>query len=288
MDTLQVKKTLNNNVIIGLHPAYGEVVVIGKGIGFNRHAHDRIPLNSIEKMFILTKEEEMEQYKQLIHQMDETFIEVMNDAIFYISQHAPKPLDEHIHIALTDHIAFAVKRFKQGIPIHNPFLHETEELYPTEFALARHVVEEVNRRCGIRLPDDEVGFVAYYVYSAFTDKHVSDIKAHSALIKELVGVIEQKLQISIKKDSVNYSRLLRHLMVAFERIRRGEESSEPSKINAIIKNEYPEMYSIAWSLIKIIQQRLNKPVYDTEAVYLTIHLQRLNEKQNSSGGSAQN
>lgn len=282
MDTLQVKKPLNNNVIIGIHPSHGEVVVIGKGIGFNRRVHDRIPLDSIEKMFILTKESEMEQYKQLILQIDESFIEVMNDVIFYISQHTTVPLNEHIHIALTDHIAFAVKRYKQGIPIRNPFLLETEELYPTEYALAKHVVEEVNRRCSVSLPDDEVGFVAFYVHSAFTDRHVADIKAHSALIKELVEVIEQRLQMSIRKDSVNYSRLLRHLMVAFERIRRGENDNEPSKINAIIKNEYPEMYSLAWSLIKIIQQRLNKPVYDTEAVYLTIHLQRLSDKHNGT------
>lgn len=282
MNSLQVEKVLNNNVIIAIHPSYGETVVIGKGIGFNRKPKDNIALDSIEKMFILTKQQEMEQYKLLVHQVDETFIEVMNDVIFYISRHAGAPLNEHIHIALTDHMAFAVKRYRQGIPIHNPFLHETRELYPREYGMAEHVVEEINRRMGIRLPEDEVGFVALHIFSALTNRHVTEVKEHSKLLAELAGLIETKLGIKIRKDSLNYSRLLRHLTVALERIRRDESLEEPLAINEMIKKEYPEMYSLAWTLMKVIQQRLHKPVYDAEAVYLTLHLQRL--AQNAERG----
>ena len=39
-------------------------------------------------------------------------------------------LNEHIHIALTDHIAFSFKRVKQGYDITNPFMLETKSLYP--------------------------------------------------------------------------------------------------------------------------------------------------------------
>lgn len=33
---LEIKKVLNNNVIIASHPEHEEVVVIGKGIGFGK------------------------------------------------------------------------------------------------------------------------------------------------------------------------------------------------------------------------------------------------------------
>lgn len=275
MDSLHVEKVLNNNVIIAIHPSYGETVVIGKGIGFNRKPKDCIALDSIEKIFILTKEKEMEQYKLLLHQVDEKFIEVMNDVIYFISKHAGAPLNEHIHIALTDHMAFAVKRYKQGIPIHNPFLHDTRDLYPEEYNLAEHVVKEINRSLSIRLPEEEVGFVALHIYSAVTNLKVTEVKEHSRLIADLVDLIESKLAVKIRKDTLNYSRLLRHLTVALERIRRDESLEEPLTINEFIKKEYPEMYSLAWTLMKVIQQRLRKPVYDAEAVYLTLHLQRL-------------
>lgn len=279
MESLQVVKVLNNNVIIGSHPSYGEVVVIGKGIGFNRKSADSIPFNTFEKMFILKDEKEKEQYKLLVDQVDEKFIEVMNDVIYYISQHAGAPLNEHIHIALTDHLAFAVKRYKQGIPIHNPFQYETREFYPREYGLAQHVIEELNRRLNLHLPEDEVGFVALHIYSAIANRHVSEVKEHSQLIAELVNIIENRLDMNIRKDTLNYSRLLRHLLFALERIRRGESLDESPKINEMIKNEYSEMYSLAWVLVKVIQQRMHKPVYDAEAVYLTMHLQRLSQKK---------
>nr|WP_275422837.1 PRD domain-containing protein [Paenibacillus mucilaginosus] len=275
VESLQVRKVLNNNVIIAVHPEYGETVVIGKGIGFSRKQGDAIALDSIEKMFILTNEKAKEQYKLLMHQVDEKLIEVMNDVIFYISQHAGAPLNEQIHIALTDHIAFAIKRYRQHIPIHNPFQYETRELYPREYLLAQHVIDEINRRLGVQLPEDEVGFVALHIYSAITNRHVVEVKEHSRLVTDLIDLIERKLEIKIKKDSLDYARLLRHLMVALERIRRGERVEEPTKIAEIIKNEYPEMYSFAWTLMKVIQQRMQKPVYEAEAIYLTIHLQRM-------------
>lgn len=280
VEAAEVAKVLNNNVIIAAHPEYGEVVVIGKGIGFNRKAKDRIPLDAIEKMFILTNEKEKEQYKLLVRQVEEKLLEVMNDVIYYISRHAGAPLNEHIHIALTDHIAFALKRHQQGIPIHNPFQFETKEFYPQEYALAEHVIEEINRRMGVQLPQDEVGFVALHIYSAVTNRHVTEVKEHSRLIADLVELIERSLGFTIKKDSLNYSRLIRHLIFALERVRRDEKVEEAPKLNNMLKEEYPEMYSLAWKLMLVMQQRMRKPVYEAEAVYLTLHLQRFVQNRN--------
>ncbi|MDF9298644.1 CAT RNA binding domain-containing protein, partial [Geobacillus stearothermophilus] len=34
--SFRVEKALNNNVLIAFHPEYGEVVLLGKGIGFGK------------------------------------------------------------------------------------------------------------------------------------------------------------------------------------------------------------------------------------------------------------
>lgn len=126
MGSITVGKVLNNNVIIAQHPQYAEVVVIGKGIGYNRKSRDQISLSSVEKMFILRSQEEQEQYKQLVPQVDEKLIEVVQEIVLHIMQSSNQPLNEHIHIALTDHISFAIRRSDQNIAIHNPFLYETK------------------------------------------------------------------------------------------------------------------------------------------------------------------
>lgn len=279
LKTMEVVKVLNNNVIIAAHPDYEEVVIIGKGIGFNRKAKDLIVADAVEKMFILTNQKEKEQYKQLIPYVGEKLIEVMNEVIYYITEHAGQPLNQHIHIALTDHISFAIKRSEQNVRIHNPFLLETKELYPNEYKMAEHVISTINARMGVRLQPDEIGFVTLHIRSAITNQDISEVRAHSHLIADLVNIIEDHLKIKLKKDSLNFSRLVSHLRFAIERVRRDEKVVEVNKLDELLKNEYPEMYSLAWTIMKVMQNRLHKPVYDAEAVYLTMHLQRLWQQQ---------
>ena len=275
MSGLKVAKVLNNNVIIAHHPEHSEVVVIGKGIGFNRKVGEIISLQSIEKLFILKNATDQEQYKQLALQVDEKLIEVLNEIILYISQYSKTPLNEHIHIALTDHIAFAMKRAEQDIAIHNPFLYETSEIYKEEFQLAEYAIRTIKDKMGIDLGQDEIGFVALHIHSAMTNQHITEVKAHSELISDLVEMIEQQLDFKITRDSLDYARLLTHLRFAIERIRRGDKVHEIGKLEEMLKEEYPELYNLSWKLTKVMEKRLHKPVYNAEISYLTMHLNRV-------------
>lgn len=275
MKSLKVAKVLNNNVIIADHPEYGEVVVIGKGIGFNRKVGDTIPLESVEKMFLLKNQQEQEQYKQLIPQVDEKLIEIIGEIVLYIAKQTKSELNEHIHIALTDHLAFAIKRVEQDLLLHNPFLFETKEIYPEEFEMAKYAVDLIYQKLGVDLGEDEVGFVALHINSALTNRHVSEVREHTQLIADLIALIEQELKFTILRSSLDYSRLLTHLRFAIERIRRGEEAAEKSKLDALLKQEYPVLYKLAGKLTQVMEERLQKVIYPAEVSYLTMHLHRI-------------
>ena len=47
MGVAVINKVLNNNVVLANHPSYGETVIIGKGIGFNRKREDEISLKML-------------------------------------------------------------------------------------------------------------------------------------------------------------------------------------------------------------------------------------------------
>ena len=210
--------------------------------------------------------------------MDEEISEAIIDALEYIKEHTDASLDEHIHVALTDHLMFSIYRTLKGISIHNPFLVETKTLYPEEFNTASHVVKIVNDAVNTDLPEDEIGFIALHIHSAIKNKNIKEINKDSKLIKQLIDVIEHAFGFSIDKQSIDYVRLLRHLRFAIERTHEGDELGESSKINLILQNEYPFCYNLSWKLIKIMQNTLKKPVGNAEAVYLTMHLQRIYSK----------
>ncbi|MCK6257971.1 transcription antiterminator [Fictibacillus sp. KIGAM418] len=270
-----IQKTLNNNAVVASNASSQELIIIGKGIGFGKKIGDVITDDAIDKLYILTNEKEQEQYKTLVHSLDESFIELLNDVITHIEGRMQTTLNEHIHVALTDHVAFAVKRLEQGMDIRNPFLSETQTLYPKEYTVAEEVIEQINQSLGIHLPEGEIGFVALHIHSAVTNKSLSDINEHSRLINRLAAIIEESLSIKLDHKSINYLRLVRHLRHTIERMEMGEQVDKQEKLAKVLKEEYPLCYNLAWKLIKVMQNTLNKPIPEAEAVYLTMHLQRL-------------
>lgn len=278
MDMIEVKKALNNNVMIAEHPNFGEVILIGKGIGFNRKKGDVIEEGQAEKMFVLKDEKEQANYIKLLPFVENELHEAIISSIELIKRRTASTLNEHIHVALTDHLMFAASRMATGLEFKNPFLVETKTLYPTEFEIAREVVQLLKDKSGIELPVGETGFIALHIHSAVMNRNLTDVNIHSQLVTKLVQMIEDNLHIEIDKEGIDYTRLVRHLRFAIERVNSGEKIEESEKFAALLKEEYPVCYNLSWKLIKVMQQTLKKQVYDAEAVYLTMHLQRLQKK----------
>ncbi|MGP4060893.1 glucose PTS transporter transcription antiterminator GlcT [Halobacillus sp. H74] len=275
---LKIEKILNNNVLIAAHPTFEEVVLIGKGIGFNRKKGDDISFDKADKTFLLSNEREKEQYVNLLPYIDEKLIDFMNDVLHHVELRMGQELNQHIHVALTDHLAFAINRAKQNLQFSNPFLLEIESLYPKEYQVAMEVVTLIYDEMGIQFPDGEVGFIALHIHSAVTDKTLREINRHNLLISKLVKIVEDTMQVSIDKNSVDYHRLVQHLHRAIDRVYQDENVGDEIRLAKMLKEEYPVCYNLAWKLIKVMQKQLNKPVDESEAIYLTIHLQRLTHK----------
>lgn len=275
---IRVKQALNNNVVIAKGPLLEEVVLIGKGIGFNRKKGDTISVSEAEKTFVLTDKIEIEQYQTLIKHQDPALIEFLNDIIFYIEAQMDRPLNEHIHIALTDHLSFAIKRADSKIQFSNPFLFEIKSLYPKEYKVAQNIVKQIKEELGVEFPEGETGFIALHIHSAITDRKIRDLNRHHELIALMVELIEENLNITINKDDVNYNRLLQHLHRAIDRVNQDNLLGKEEYLKNVLKTTYPICYNLAWKLVKVMQKQLNKPVSESEVLYLTIHLRRLTNK----------
>lgn len=271
----QIKKIINNNVIVADEVNLGEIIIIGRGIGNDRNENEIITNLDPDDVFILQDEEEQKQYKVLMGVVSEKLVGLMNDVVNYIQERVDKPLNEHIHPSLTDHFAFAIKRIRSGLTISNPFLIETEVLYPKEYEIARGVIELINERLNIEFPEGEVGFVALQIYSAITNRDITELNEHSRLINEVVGVIEENFEIEFDKNSIYFQRLIRHLFFLFERTKKGEILNEPDSLKELLKKEYIDSYKMAEEVIRLVEEKLDITITDGEIVYLTMHLNRL-------------
>lgn len=277
MGAYKVVKVITNNLVRAKNTLNEEVIVSGKGIGFKKKQNDLIPFTNIENEFVLRNPHESFLYDQLINNTSPKLIEISNSVIAYIQSNFEKQMNEHIHVSLTDHIAFLVKRHKLGITISDPFNNEIGILYPKETAIANQVIDMLNKELNIKIPKSESSFIILHIISATSDKTINDIQEINKIINLLMNVLENHLNISLDRTTLNYARLVTHIRFMLERINRNETLQLPFEMVNMIKNSYPLCYSLGWKLVKIVQQELHKEISENEIICISLHLYRFTQ-----------
>jgi transcriptional antiterminator len=272
IDSAVVLKSYNNN-IISVNINEEERILFGKGIGFGKKFGDIIEKGTeVEKVFVIEDEDNLRNFKQVIENVDEEFLILCEKMISYIASELEEDLDERIHIALVDHLNFAVKRLSNNEEIENPFLSEIKALYQKEYALAEKVAETLQNEKKLTIPVSEIGFIALHIHSARSSGKLSNTLKNTYLINSIVEYVEKQMDVQIDKNSLDYARFLTHLRFAIKRI----------LVNICIKNDfikeikskYKLSYKIANGVSKILITQLEKDVTVDEIAYLAMHIER--------------
>src|SRR5690625_3174315 len=151
MRTYIDRKGYSNNVLSAYNDRHEEVILIVRGMCVHYKKEDTIHENVVEKLFVLRNEKEQAHYKELLSYIDEQTLNTIIASTELIRKRSKALLNEHVHVALTDHLVFAINRLSKGLAIKNPFLSETKVLYPFEYEIAAEVVDLVNQSIGINL-----------------------------------------------------------------------------------------------------------------------------------------
>ena len=272
----QILRALNNNTILATDQQGNEAVLLGKGIGFNRKKGEKITHDQgVEKVFTLTSDTNRDAMLRVLSDTDDQTIQAIQEVIQYIENVSPLYFTDQFLVSFIDHLSFAMKRLRQGIQINNPFLYEIRTLYPEDYALASNGLAILEKRLGMKIPEDEAGFITLHLHSLRTNQSLSKMNQFSSLINQLIQVIEQDLQIEIDKDSIDYARLVTHLRFAIQRTEKELHLGENHPLAHLLQKEYPVCYNLSWKLVKIMQNTLKSSIPEAEVGYLTLHIQRL-------------
>ena len=116
---MKIKKILNNNAIISENDQKEEIIITGKGIAFGKKAGDLIDRYKIEKTCILKHNETPEKFKILLEDIPVDYVSIS----YYILEYAKNILNvqfnDFIYVTLTDHLNFAIQRYRENISYVN-------------------------------------------------------------------------------------------------------------------------------------------------------------------------
>ncbi|AEE91871.1 Transcriptional antiterminator, BglG [Tepidanaerobacter acetatoxydans Re1] len=265
-------KVFNNNVVLARDKTdREEAVLVGKGLGFNAKPGNMLEDDKAEKIFYFIDKDKVKQ----LNRFNEDIIGITEEIISMVSQELKEQLNEHIHVALADHIGFTLERLETGLEITNPFLEEIKGLYPKEYELACKSAAMIEEKFAVDIPDGEKGFIAMHIHSARIDRELAKTVKSTSMINKMVEIIEQELRLKLDRQDTNYARLIIHLRFALDRI--DSEMTIKNPLLARIKEEFSESYKIAIKIAEYIKERIGKEPPEDELGYLALHIQRIKD-----------
>lgn len=272
-----VEKILNNNVVVSIDPnTKKEVIIMGSGIAFKRKVGQEIEEDKIEKIFVVDDKRMGNKLKKLINQIPDGIFELAHEIISYASKKLNRKLDKQIYISLADHIAFAIKRYKNNVQIKNDLLDEIRRIHREEFSVALWAVTYINKRLKINLPEDEAAFIALHLVNASYQETSKESVVATNIIKGILNIIRYYYSVEFNEEDLNYDRLLTHLKYFAKRvITNNQNNSNDSEFLDIAKRSYPEAYDCAQRVKSYIEGNYNYIVNEDEIVYLTMHIHRV-------------
>ncbi|MFC1283990.1 BglG family transcription antiterminator LicT [Bacillus paralicheniformis] len=273
---MKIAKVINNNVISVLNEQGQELVVMGRGIAFQKKPGEAVDESRIEKIFRLDNKDVSERFKTLLDEIPIEFMEMSEKIISYAKLKLGKKLNDSIYVSLTDHIHFAVERNKKGLDIKNALLWETKRLYKDEFAIGKEALAIIEKKTGAALPEDEAAFIALHIVNAELNEEMPNIVNITKVMQEILSIVKYHFHIDFDEEALHYYRFITHLKFFAQRLFSGTYmESRDDFLFETVKNKYRDAYVCTNKIKQYIEKEYGHQLTNEELLYLTIHIERV-------------
>lgn len=271
----KVLKSLSSNVVVS-EKDNNVYVLFGKGIGFGKKPGETITKGSnIEQKFIKIDESEKANYVEILKNVEGKILAVAEEIISLAEDILGEKLASRIHVGLSDHISFAMKRMELGIDMLNPFLNEIQTLYPDEYSIAEKGTKLIKEKLNVDFQESEIGFITLHIHSARVNEEVSQSLKYTRIVKEVMEYIQEILGTKANQKSMEYARLVSHLRYALDRIENDKVLK--NVMLESVKSAMSEEFEISKKVCKFISEKLSKEVCEDEVGYISLHIYRLKQ-----------
>lgn len=274
---MEILRVFNNNVVLSRDPHGREVILTGRGLGFQAKPGQKVDKAKVLRTFVPEDGRDPDNLGVMVAAIPPEHLMLAEQALDAGRAEMSIPASTALSIALADHLSFAIKRLRQGMTFDYPLRSEVIHLYPQELRAAQRILHFVNARLDSPLDDDEaIAITLHLVNAGFTSGDLSYTYQMTGLFTQLFEVLEQAYGRPFDRNTVNAARFITHLRYFFVRANSGKQLEEGADTLLIaIKDSYPDAYSTALKLQSVLELRLGTPLTGDEVTYLTLHVARM-------------
>lgn len=278
---VRIKKVINNNIVCVIDEKGNELILTGRGIGFQRHRGEFVDPSLVERSYRMEEKAGQRKLRELVEKIPMEHIELTEKLIAHIKEQIPQKLNESLLITLADHISFAVQRKAEGAEFSNPLKGAIMCYYPTEYHLGQYCLKVIEQELKVALHEDEAAFIALHIVNAELNTNMSEMYDITRLIKGTIFVVEYFYQKKFDRESLDFSRFVVHLRYFAQRLFQGkmmedDQGEHDVMFRQLIMKNCRQHFKCAQCIADYIRNTYQKELSEEELTYLTIHLKRIN------------
>ncbi|WP_299998893.1 PRD domain-containing protein [uncultured Cedecea sp.] len=276
---ITIKKSLNNSMLL-VDSDQQEMILFGKGIGFNAKPGMKIDLAQVERIFLPLSDIKGRHFLSLTDTIPSEFFDISHEILLFARSICGDKLNSVLLLTLAEHLHFAVERCRKGQIVLNKLSWEVKRYYPREYSIGVQARTKVNDRFKVELPEDESVNIAFHLINAGGQD--TDRSAHQQveLVNRLAAIVHYKLGKNTDTESVNYMRFINHLRYFSERVLAGKIiMSEEEDFYQELMRYRPDAMNIAFGIRDYVQDKYQLALPKDELTWLSIHISRLIDKQ---------
>lgn len=284
---MTITKIFNNNCV-SVDVDGKEHIVTGSGVGFSTQIGWPVDEDRIEKRFEII-DENRTQFEKMIAYTDVRYVNIARRIIEFAESALNVKVDNKVNISLTDHIAYAMDRYQDGIQFPPLFDDDIQLYYPQEFAIGLKALDLIESSEGIRLPNEEVAYIAMHIINASSLTKMSDFAQRiTVFIHDTLKIIEQSEGFALDRNAIEISRLVVHLKYLGHRVLTGQQTPIDEGLETVgnhIIEELSQKRQTVTRVANYIEKNYNYIIDTNESLYLSIHLHQILNKYQSRRGS---
>ncbi|HEP1800510.1 TPA: PRD domain-containing protein [Streptococcus suis] len=274
---MQIDKVYNNNVVQAIDDQGSELIVMGKGLGFQKKAGEQVDVSKIEKTFVLQNAYQQSDLSSLYLQMESSEVEVVNAIINRAEETLEVQFDLSLYLALADHLHFVFQRCREGIFIENPLSWEIRKFYPKEYQIGLRSLDLVKEKLGLELEVAEASSIALHLINAQKNGAFGkETQTISKIVTQILDIVRLHFGSVTYEEDTSYHRFVTHVQYFAQRVVNGVvEGVNDAFLYEQVKANYPDAFACTEKIRQHISQVYDFQMSKDEQVYLTIHIQRL-------------
>jgi beta-glucoside operon transcriptional antiterminator len=278
---MRIKKIFNNNIVLAENKQQLEFILLGKGIAYQKHKNDFINEKNAEKIFVLNSPSISNQFIELLREVPINHVELSNKIIRDAEEKLGVQFNDSIYIALADHINYSLTRYKNGQKLKNILLWEIRKFYKKEYDQAIEALNTIEYYEGIKLEEDEAGFIALHFVNAQQDgEEMQQTIIATEAVEEILKIVRFHYGIEIDDSSLNYNRFITHIRYFVKRLFKKELCHEEDNfLYNEIKEKYPQAYDCSCKVSNYIFKKFNIVLTHEEMLYFMLHINRVTQRE---------